>query len=492
MTPGSPWSKPLNAAIRGTLKDSLTQQSDGKRTILTPKAIVTATRKPSGFVRLFNTPPSTPTGGPPSSPTPTPTIPPDTPPLTPLTSPTPPPATPSAPPFSPFLLAKDLEPQSVEATAEAVPLSIAVSHEKEKYQGIYAVPSSYGHSNHGKESSPIWDTWNISRLLDVGCGHNEFVDTIRKDRPWIFAMGADFACPSADVIAEADRLPFSDQNFDLLTSFDMLEHLLPGQVSSTLKEFARVSKAFVFSISYVPSKILYQGENLHPTVRPESWWVNRIAAAGGINIKRQGRYLAGQWKNSADITKQPLFFAPEDSMILVGNGPSVLRSELGSKVDAFKHVVRFNTYKTRGFEKQIGKKTTIWSTFGHGALPQDHSRPKNVLFTRGASGSPAYVPRNIWRIPASWMAEKTKEVCQISKMEDQSKLMASSGFIVATWLIEQGASISLAGFDHFSKAQSGQHHYWLKRTFKKPKEHDGDAEATLLLPLVKAGKIVYL
>lgn len=168
--------------------------------------------------------------------------------------------------------------------------------EIEKYQGIYANPSAYrgyGHSNHGRGAAALME--GIKSLCDIGCGHNEFVKTQRTLRADMPAVGVDFACPGADVQAAATALPFVDKQWDMLTSFDMLEHLLPEEVGPALREFARVSSRFCFSICYRASVITWQGANLHPTVQPESWWVGEISRAGGVNIRKVGNYLTGDW-----------------------------------------------------------------------------------------------------------------------------------------------------------------------------------------------------
>lgn len=167
--------------------------------------------------------------------------------------------------------------------------------EKEKYIGIYStgIYKLYGHSNHGKDALNIVLDWKPKSLLDVGCGYNEFVKQVRESG--ITSTGVDFACPGADIIAEAQNLPFSDKQFDVLTAFDVLEHLLPSDVDIVLKEFVRVSERFIFSISYSPSAYKWQGETLHPTVMPEKWWLERIEAAGGVNILKQRRYITGNW-----------------------------------------------------------------------------------------------------------------------------------------------------------------------------------------------------
>mmetsp|Transcript_25667 Transcript_25667/g.42964 ORF Transcript_25667/g.42964 Transcript_25667/m.42964 type:complete len:410 (-) Transcript_25667:62-1291(-) len=49
-----------------------------------------------------------------------------------------------------------------------------------------------------------------------------------------------------------------------------------------------------------------------------------------------------------------------NSIVVVGNGQSVLSTGLGARIDEFEEVVRFNFYQTRGFEPDVGSKTTTW------------------------------------------------------------------------------------------------------------------------------------
>lgn len=176
--------------------------------------------------------------------------------------------------------------------------------ELEKYLKIYGDTSGrwagYGHKNHGRGAFPL--VHGVPSLIDVGCGHNEFVLKCRT--LGIAATGVDFACPSADVIASAESLPFADKAFHTLTAFDMLEHLLPEQVEPVLREFSRLSSHFVFSISHVPSMCKVEGETLHPCVQPEEWWIQRIREAGGT-VNKTGNYLHGEWTDSPVIKDDP-------------------------------------------------------------------------------------------------------------------------------------------------------------------------------------------
>jgi len=167
--------------------------------------------------------------------------------------------------------------------------------ELSKYQGIYQDPKyqRYGHSNHGAKAAALVQELKPVSLVDVGCGWNEFVKEMQSDVPGP-CVGVDFACPGADVIAEATALPFHAGEFDLLTSFDVLEHLTEAEVEPALREFSRVSRRFIFSIAYRPSKITWKGQNLHPCVKPREWWMERIQEAGA-KVKRWQHYLTGEW-----------------------------------------------------------------------------------------------------------------------------------------------------------------------------------------------------
>jgi len=168
--------------------------------------------------------------------------------------------------------------------------------EKEKYEGIYGSRSiypNYGRTNHGKGAIKIIKEWLPKSLIDVGCGHNEFVKEIRSLN--ISSIGLDFACSGADIIADAKNIPFENKKFDVLTAFDMLEHLLQEDVPIVLKEFERVSSRFVFSICCKPSINKWKGHTLHPTVMPENWWIEQIIKAGGNKIEKYNQYILGYW-----------------------------------------------------------------------------------------------------------------------------------------------------------------------------------------------------
>ena len=57
------------------------------------------------------------------------------------------------------------------------------------------------------------------------------------------------------------------------------------------------------------------------------------------------------------------------SIVLVGNGSSIRDKEKWQKlIDSFDTVVRFNSYKIKGFEKHTGIKTDVWFTVNRGHI----------------------------------------------------------------------------------------------------------------------------
>ena len=183
------------------------------------------------------------------------------------------------------------------------------------------------------------------------------------------------------------------------------------------------------------------------------------------------------------------------SCVLVGNGPSVLSEGMGSKIDAFDQVCRFNQYKIVGFENQAGSKTTLWATFGRGMLPHDGAAyaPERVIYIHGNTGDPAVQAKELWRIDRNFFWSVV-EGWKDEKGGKGNQLLPSTGYLVASWLLEfhKVPKLWLAGFDHFSKAKTGMHHYWNPKSYKRPPEHDGDREAATFARWESEGRVCYL
>jgi len=122
--------------------------------------------------------------------------------------------------------------------------------------------------NHGLKTMPfIKNIIKPSSVIDVGCGWNSFCHLLNEKG--IESVGVDFACPGADIIADAEYLPFKDGQFDLLTTFDVLEHIPEEEINMVFQEFKRVANKFFYQIC------LGRGKR-HITLKSPTWWLLKI------------------------------------------------------------------------------------------------------------------------------------------------------------------------------------------------------------------------
>ena len=188
--------------------------------------------------------------------------------------------------------------------------------ELEKYIKLYTDRPQYGDCNHGAEvymyfrfKRDILEE-GIDSILDAGCGNGVFLydiyhllkhqraQRIDSENTKIKLIGLDFAAiPEEGIIVDDDfelirgnicSLPFEDNSIDIITSFDVLEHLLEFDVLIALKELRRVAKKELFLKPHYRESHGkgIEGEDLHPTVKHESWWIAQIKSLGVESVER--------------------------------------------------------------------------------------------------------------------------------------------------------------------------------------------------------------
>lgn len=195
------------------------------------------------------------------------------------------------------------------------------------------------------------------------------------------------------------------------------------------------------------------------------------------------------------MQNNPLDLDKSKSCIVVGNGPSLIFQKKGKIIDSFEEIFRFNKFAIKGYEQFVGSKTTVWCTHGKDQLPTDDDiRPDKVLYIHGERGNVLYNPQKIWRIPLSFYYKVRDEIKnETTEKEKSDKLLPSTGILVILWLLENVyENLYIAGFDNFSKTLSKQHHYWVKKEYTKPFEHDGEWEKLKIHSLYKEKKLKFL
>ena len=113
---------------------------------------------------------------------------------------------------------------------------------------------------------------NPSSILDFGCGKGNLVDTLKEKYPDKTILGFDPANPEFDK-------PLS--NVDMIISTDVLEHIEPDLLETTLKEIFDNSNCVYHLISCAPAKlVLPDGRNAHLIQQPPKWWKSQFTNLG--------------------------------------------------------------------------------------------------------------------------------------------------------------------------------------------------------------------
>ena len=171
--------------------------------------------------------------------------------------------------------------------------------DKDKSYKLLHDKRGYGAVNHGKRAQKLILSLSPKSLCDVGTGQGQFC--VWAAKKGIKAVGVDIASVLLGKVihypgvayysGEARSLPLKSKSVDLVTSFDVLEHCLPEDIDTIIKEFFRVArKALVLKISYRQARERsLDGQVLHMTVRSKFWWKEKLSVVS--SVKEVDKYL---------------------------------------------------------------------------------------------------------------------------------------------------------------------------------------------------------
>lgn len=168
------------------------------------------------------------------------------------------------------------------------------------------------------------------------------------------------------------------------------------------------------------------------------------------------------------------------SIILVGNGSTLLDSKKGACIDLFDTVVRFNSFKLCKYKAHVGYKTDIWFTVN--------------IFHKNSIDEFKKV------IVHSW--EMNKEKCNVfeslNNLRECEKISRSliksidintpsTGLIAIHYFLQEYDKVHITGFDWW---KTEKHHYGdeeIRGTLHNPKK-----EYEIIKKLINQGKVVLI
>lgn len=183
-------------------------------------------------------------------------------------------------------------------------------------------------------------------------------------------------------------------------------------------------------------------------------------------------------------------FSPGQSVVLVGNGFSVLRGNRGKQIDDFDVIVRFNRFELAGYEEQVGTRTDVWcrNEGVHGGTPEipirsgaralllasnhDRTERHQAVISELGGKFPCFdlISREVW--------DRVRG--------EMGGVEPSSGTLAITHIIRFVSPVYTVGFDCMA---AGQHHYF---EAGEGSAHPPEAEAGYFRILLRSGAVVEL
>ena len=140
------------------------------------------------------------------------------------------------------------------------------------------------------------------KALDVGCRDGYWSEELKRKGYEVVSCDLDPRCPCALVVDANARLPFSDNEFDLLWCSEVIEHLLDP--AFTIQEFKRVLKP---------------GGKLVMTTPNQDFWVFRLIQKLGIStaaISNEDHTFFFTYSDMKDLVGECQFYGYFPYMLL--------------------------------------------------------------------------------------------------------------------------------------------------------------------------------
>lgn len=162
--------------------------------------------------------------------------------------------------------------------------------EIDKYEHVYRTYPDYRMGGSRKKQAEADLALTNARLsyLDVGCGRGEMLAYAKDVLGFDIVHGTEtvrqlYNQPNCEYALATD-LPFKDNEYDVVSCLDVLEHLLPADTERALTELSRVARhSLLLTANNKPSKSL--GYELHINKRPYAEWDQLIRDTCGGHVQ---------------------------------------------------------------------------------------------------------------------------------------------------------------------------------------------------------------
>jgi SAM-dependent methyltransferase len=163
----------------------------------------------------------------------------------------------------------------------------------------------------------LFPSQTVPKILDLGCAGGGFVkDCLDAGCLGMGLEGSDyskrfrraewrtipeflFTCDIThhfEILAETPNQPLQPLQFDIITSWEVMEHIAEKdifQVAANVKKHLAPNGLWIMSVAFGPDVI--GGVNLHQTVKPKAWWIDKLMQSGLQHRPEYVSYFNTQW-----------------------------------------------------------------------------------------------------------------------------------------------------------------------------------------------------
>lgn len=152
--------------------------------------------------------------------------------------------------------------------------------------------------------------------LDVGCGTGALVAQLRAFG--IDAWGVEISEDALNLADESVKpyvkkgdivdIPFEDNAFDVVLTFDVLEHMERGKISQAINETIRVSRKYIMHKIYTKENLwirwLYSKDYSHLSIFTSKFWKRKFLEHPGVTLQRNSLFRLPSFMESIFLLKK--------------------------------------------------------------------------------------------------------------------------------------------------------------------------------------------
>ena len=188
-----------------------------------------------------------------------------------------------------------------------------------------------------------------------------------------------------------------------------------------------------------------------------------------------------------------------NSIIIIGNGPSVLDYNFGKLIDKHPLVARINNYQIDGYEKKIGSKTDVWFNGANSKLKIPNKTPEKTvvlipseIIKRKNNNLNRHVQKRLKNNNLNPVIISLNDISNFEKNTGLNRL--TTGLYSILWAIENYEEVIIHGFDFF---QNSKGHYYNSKMIQlintyilnKGHKHNNELEQKYVKKLIKNDNI---